>query len=240
MNDHQARGLTPDDLVALNRSSTVARLLSGAAHEVNNALQIIGGTVDLLEERPDASEPVLRGLHRIRSQTMRAAGVITEVLAFAREDPAAVGRLNLRQLAARVVSLRTFSIRRAGLEIIFSAPETDIFIVNGSRVQLTQALLNLIVNAEQSLAGQSGGEIRLEMHVDGPWSVIEVADNGPGIQAGLRERALDPFVTTREGTDAAGLGLTAAHTVACRHGGSLTLAEADAGARFILRLPAGR
>ena len=57
-----------DDVISLNRLATVARVLSGTAHDVNNALQIIGGSAELLEGQPGLAEPARRALTRIRSQ----------------------------------------------------------------------------------------------------------------------------------------------------------------------------
>src|SRR5262245_41350124 len=123
MAEHSPPGLSPEDLLALNRASTVARLLAGVAHEVNNALQVIGATAELLEDRPGLPEPVVKGLQRIRSQGARAAGAVADVLSFTRERADLRSRVNLRDIVSRAVTLRNYSIARAGLTIAFSAPE---------------------------------------------------------------------------------------------------------------------
>jgi signal transduction histidine kinase len=236
MAEHSPVGLSPEDLLALNRASTVARLLAGVAHEVNNALQVIGATAELLEDRPGLPDSIVKGLQRIRSQGARAAGAVSDVLSFTRERADLRSRVNLRDIVSRAVTLRTYSIARAGLTIGFTAPET-IFIVDGNRVQLQQAVLNLIANAEQALAGVRGGAIRVEMSDDGEQILVRVADNGPGIPPELRERIFEPFVTTRARLDYSGLGLAAARAVAEAHGGSLSLEDTPSGASFALRLP---
>jgi signal transduction histidine kinase len=83
---HDAPGPGPsdDDLLLLNRAATVAHLLAGATHDVNNALLVISGSAEVLEQRPPSPEALERGLTRIRSQSTRAAAVIAEVLSFAR------------------------------------------------------------------------------------------------------------------------------------------------------------
>jgi len=63
--------------LTLNRLATIARLVAGAAHEVNNALQVIGGSAELLQNRSDLPEPVQRTLTRIRDQANRAASAMT-------------------------------------------------------------------------------------------------------------------------------------------------------------------
>jgi signal transduction histidine kinase len=232
--------LTTGDLVTLNRAATVARLLAGATHEVNNALHVISGTAELMEENPAAADAVAKGAGRIRSQTARAASAIAEVLAFARDNPDARGRVNVRDIAARSVALRKFSIGRAGLSIAFEAPESTGFIADGSRVLLQQAVLNLIANAEQALAGQRGGAINVSLAADDRTMTLRVSDNGPGVDADRRDRIFDPFVTTRSRQEFTGIGLTAARHIAETHGGSLTLEDAPSGASFVLRLPLAR
>ena len=239
MAEHSPPGLSPEDLLSLNRAVTVARLLAGVAHEVNNALQVIGATAELLEDRPGLPDSIVKGLQRIRSQGARAAGAVSDVLSLTRERADLRSRVNLRDIVSRAVTLRTYSIARAGLTIGFNAAEA-VFIVDGNRVQIQQAVLNLIANAEQALAGTRGGAIRVDMANEGQQILIRVADNGPGVPEELRERMFEPFVTTRPRLEYSGLGLTASRMVAEGHGGSLTLEATDHGASFVLRLPHAR
>jgi two-component system NtrC family sensor kinase len=236
MAEHSPSGLSPEDLLLLNRAATVARLLAGVAHEVNNALQVIGATAELLEDRPGLPDAIVKGLQRIRSQGARAAGAVSDVLSLTRERADLRSRVNLRDIVSRAVTLRTYSIARAGLTIGFDAPEV-LFIVDANRVQIQQAVLNLIANAEQALAGVRGGAIRVEMADEDRQILIRVADNGPGVPEELRERIFEPFVTTRPRLEHSGIGLTASRMVADNHGGSLVLETTEHGASFALRLP---
>lgn len=112
-----------DVLVALNQSATAARLLSGAVHEVNNALMVISGTVELLRTRSDLPPPVAESLTRLFNQSGRAAAALGEVLAFTHAPAAEWGRLSLREAAARSVDLRRFAIKRAGLSVRLDADD---------------------------------------------------------------------------------------------------------------------
>ena len=229
--------LNADHVLALNRASTIARLVAGLAHEVNNALLVISGTAELLEDRPEAPEAVTKGLIRIRSQSARAAAVISDVLAFVQADPDARGRLDLGEVAAASVALRSWKAGRMGLKLTLVVPEDRRFIVEGSRVQLQQAILNLVGNAEQALAGVPGGQIRLELAEEHGRAVLRVTDSGGGVPADQRARIFEPLVTTRVGQEFAGLGLPAARRIAELHGGTLDLEDSPAGAAFALSLP---
>lgn len=232
-----AARLTPDDIVTLNRASTIARLLAGVAHDLNNALLVIGGTAELLDDAPLRPEAVSKGMARIRVQTVRAGAVISQLLDFARGSQAARGAVNLRDVAATAIALRTYAIGRAGVMVTYEPPAGRTFVVQGSRVLLLQALLNLIGNAEQALAGTPGGAIRIELNRADGHAVLRVADNGPGVPPDDRTRIFDPLHTTRSREEASGLGLAAARRIAERHGGMLTLEETAAGASFVLQLP---
>ena len=226
-----------DDLVTLNRSATVARVVAGVFHELNNSLQVIGGLAELLQDAPGTPPAVADGLRRIHGQNAKASLAIADVMAFSRQKPDERGRVSMREVATRAVSLRTFAIGRARLTIVYAPPKTGVVDVQGFANLLLQAVLNLIVNAEQALAGQQDGTIRVELETPAGWVVVRVSDNGPGIDPDVAERLFEPFVTTRSREESSGLGLAVARQIAEEHGGTLTLESASAGASFALRLP---
>jgi len=223
-------------LLALNRSSTAARLLSGVVHDVNNALQVISGTAELLSARADLPESVGPALERLRKQTARAAGVLSEVQLFTRGSVTDRTRVNLREVAEHSLSLRAFTIRRAGLTSRLQASEAEQFYVHGNRTQLQQALLNLIVNAEQALAGRSG-EILVELRSEGDAVVVRVSDKGPGWGVQPPELAFQAFFSTGDRWDGAGLGLWASRAIVAEHGGTITLDSPGEGTSIAIRLP---
>jgi signal transduction histidine kinase len=227
----------PEDLVTLNRSATVARVVAGVFHELNNSLQVIGGLAELLQDAPGLPDTVADGLRRIHGQNAKAGRAIAEVMAFARQKVDTRSRVNMRDLTTSAVSLRTFAIGRARLTIVFAPPTTGIVDVSGHASLLLQAVLNMIINAEQALAGQQGGTIRVEMELPPGWVVVRVCDNGKGVDAAIADRLFEPFATTKSRDESSGLGLYVARQIAERHGGTLTLESAKAGACFALRLP---
>jgi len=214
-----------DVLVALNRSATTARLMSGVIHEVNNALQVISGTVELLQTRPDVPPSMNPALERLSKQTARAAQVLSQVLVFTRGSVVDMGRVNLRDVAEHSLELRAFSIKRASLTSKLVAAENERFNVMGNRALLQQAL-----------AG-SKGEIVVDLSVADGWVLVRVVDQGPGVAAEVQATAFDAFASTRDAWDGAGLGLWTARTIATMHAGEITLEAAPAGATFVLRLP---
>lgn len=228
--------LSFDDHLTLNRLATAARLMSGATHEVNNALQVISGTVELLLASPDVPEALLQSLERIHAQSARAAAAMLGVAALSRPAPDGPKTLDLRDVVARATALRRYAIGRAGLTVsLEAAPEP--LMVRGNAAQLLQAVVNLIENAEQALSGRPAGRIEVSAALDGTAVRVLVADNGPGVASDVAERVFDPFVTTRPRPDSVGLGLPVARAIAGAHGGSLVAEPCAQGATFALRLP---
>ena len=225
-----------DVLVALNRSSTAARLLSGVVHDVNNALQVISGTVELLSTRPDLPPAIAPSLDRLGRQTARAAGVLADVQQFTRASLSDRTRVNLREVAEHSLTLRAFAIKRANLTSRLAASETESFFTTGNRAQIQQALLNLIMNAEQALAGRTS-EILVELSGDAESVAARVTDHGAGIAVQPVEQAFEAFVSTRDPWEGAGLGLWAARAIAAEHGGSVDVRTSPEGTTAEIRLP---
>jgi signal transduction histidine kinase len=222
-------------LLALNRATTTARLLSGVIHEINNALQVISGTVELLESRTDLPPATRPGLERLRHQSLRMAATLSDVQLFTRASVHDMALVNLREVAEHSASLRTFAIRRAGLTITVTGEPGEL-LVSGNRAQLQQAVLNLIANAEQALAPARRGAIHVHVDADDRWVTVRVSDEGPGLAMQPREAVFDAFTTTREPWEGAGLGLWAARRIAAAHAGTVAI-EGESGHVFALRLP---
>ena len=227
----------PEHHLTLNRLATIARLVAGAAHEVNNALQVIGGSAELLQNRTDLPEPVQKTLTRIRDQAARAASAMTGVVALSRAQPdGATYLVDVCDIATRAVELRRYSIGRADLTVQLDVP-SEPQLVTGHRLHLLQAALNMIQNAEQVLAPRRSGRILVAVVPDGDHVVLRVSDDGPGVPAADVDRIFQPFVTTSPRPESTGLGLPVAREIAEAHRGSLELEPVATGASFRLRVP---
>ena len=229
-----------DDLVTLNRAATVARLVSGVFHDLNNHLLVIGGTAELLTDTPGLPDTAVKGLARIHSANTRATGAIAEAMRFVRQKSEGVGggAVNLRDLVNHALALRAYAMSKGRLTTTFDVPKEGRAVVQGSAVLLEQAILNLLINAEQALTNQNAGTIRLQLELSPGAAMLRVADNGPGIDPAIASRLFEPFMTTRSREESSGLGLAVARQIAEQHGGTLTLEDTATGASFALRLPA--
>ncbi|MBA3640400.1 MAG: response regulator [Acidobacteriota bacterium] len=109
--------------------------------------------------------------------------------------------------------------------------------VLGSREELQQIVMNLLLNAEQAVSGPGEGAVTIRTASYGGLSTLEVADNGGGVDEELRGRIFEPFFTTKPVGEGTGLGLSISHGIASAHGGTLELVPAERGAVFRLTLP---
>ncbi len=233
------RDLTEDlrlreQLVRSERLSAIGELVSGVAHELNNPLQVVVGTLDLaLADGPNVD------LERVRTEALRAGRIVRNLLVFVRRSPQERLLCDVNEIVRATVGLRAYELTTANIRLREEYAHI-LPLVLANRDEIQQVVLNLILNAEQACAStRRSGElvVRTALSTSGIDAVLEVADDGPGVPAELSGRIFEPFFTTKEGRDATGLGLSIAFGIAVSHGGTLELAPSTAGARFRLTLP---
>lgn len=219
-------------LLHREKVAALGSLLSGVAHELNNPLAIVIAQAELLEETA-TDEATRQRAERILSPAKRCARIIHTFLAMARNRPMEMAPTDLRDLSEQAIGLLEFSLRRDRVETEIIV-ETRLEPIEADAAQLSQAILNLLVNAAQALRGRAGtGRIAIRLRQNpsaaGGLAVITVADNGPGIPSELRERALQPFFTTKPDGEGTGLGLSYVSRVAQNHGGLVEIGASDLG-----------
>lgn len=231
-----ARDLTAADLALINRMTVTSQVLPNAAHELNNALQVVGAVVEMLSLRTDLPPDVREKVGRIGSQTGRAVGLVRELVAFARRDDPGAQTCDLDRVAEQALALRRYYLSRQGIDVEVERAEGGSYRVLADGHSMEHILLNLIINAEQALAGRPGGRIRIRLDRSDGSVRIAVADNGPGMAPETQRRAVEPFFTTR--TEGVGLGLPVAASLAAQQGGSLRLERSpEGGVTAIVTLP---
>lgn len=232
-----AEATTPDWLERANRLALTGALLSTTVHEVNNALQVITGSAEMLG--PTAPPDVIaRRTEAISAHARRASALLAELSSFAKDDSVNALALDLAQTAHRALSMRQYTIARLKLESSFeSRGEVRTVIANARG--LLQIVLNLVVNAEQALAQKGAGRIALTLDNAGGQVTLAVEDDGPGIDSGNVPRLFVPGAVPSYGR--LGIGLAVAKQLAEKYGGSLDYSSrTGGGCRFTLSLPEAR
>ncbi len=227
-----------DVLVALNRSATIARLLSGAVHDVNNALQVIAGSVELLEQQPGLPQAVAKSLDRIKRQSERAAGALAELQAFTKASLEGRERVSLRECVRQAIALRRYAAARLGLTFELKADEQGVDVVVGNAGFLQQAVLNVLVNAEQAMSERQG-VIVVTMRSEPGRTGVEVTDAGSGLSEAAQARLFEPFASTKDPFDGSGLGLWVTRSIVESFGGNVEIASTSTGTTVSLWFPRG-
>ena len=225
-----------EHLVRGERMSAIGEFVSGVAHELNNPLQSVIGSLELMLGQPHSAET--RGdLERARVEAARAGRIIRNLLTFVRQAPNERLLLGLNEIVQSTVGVRRYELELAGIELREEyAPHLPVVLANREEIQ--QVVANLLVNAQQAMSHASGrGVLRVRTLMDGESAVIEVSDDGPGIPEDLAGRVFEPFFTTRAAGSGTGLGLSMSFGIVKAHGGTLTLVPSERGACFRLALP---
>jgi signal transduction histidine kinase len=230
------------------RLSVMGSLLAGVAHELNNPLAIVAGRAALLDDRlqsvPQLSashQDVLRGdVRSILQATDRCARIVRTFLNMARQRPPVRSSVLLADAVQTAAELMDRNLKDQGIRLVLHL-DRKLPPLQADGDQVVQVVLNLLLNAQQSLAGRERPRIDVSMGQDidetrhCQW--IRVADNGAGIPAEWGDRIFQPFFSGRGVTAGTGLGLSMSRNIAREHSGDLVLEASEKGAHFKLVLP---
>ena len=230
-----------DQLVQSEKLSAIGQLIAGVAHELNNPLASVLGFADFLSESGQTPDGLVEPVRVIQHEAQRAAGIVKNLLTFARRQEQDRRRVDVLPILQRTVQL--LNNQFIGLKVDARlVAEDNLPQVEGSPNQLQQVFLNIINNAAQAIGGARKGskvEVRARRWLDGV--AVEVADDGPGIPAELHQRVFEPFYTTKPEGEGTGLGLSICQGIIKEHGGRIRLqSELGQGATFTIELPGAR
>lgn len=230
------------ELVRSERLAAVGKMAAMITHEVRNPLSSIGLNAELLDEElaylpGERGEEARQMLRSISREIDRLTAITEEYLSFARLPKPRLASASLAALVDDLVRFLREELAAMNVEVVVEH-DPGLPAAQFDEGQIRQALINLVRNAAEALAG-SGGHVWIRTRRATDAVVVEVADDGPGIPAELRERLFDPFVSTKQG--GTGLGLALTHQIVKDHGGLLRVTSVPGqGATFTLELPASR
>jgi len=224
----------------------LGRLAAGLAHEIGTPLGVMQGRAESLLRRLPEGDPSRDNLQIIVSQIHRITRILRASLDFARTPPEPTTVVDTRTIIQDVVDLLEDRLRSKRIDVEVSLPH-GLPSVRGNSDRLSQVFLNLAVNAIDAMPG--GGRLRIacepvfRAHPDGEddarkFVTITVADTGTGIAPENLDRVLEPFFTTKDVGEGAGLGLSISYGIVQEHGGWLEVtSEVGRGSNFVVCLP---
>jgi PAS domain S-box-containing protein len=223
-----------DQLYQAQKMESVGQLTGGVAHDFNNLLTAVGGSLSLLKQMT-TDQRALRLLDTAESAVIRGSRLTQQLLAFSRQHPVQPERSNLNELITSLASLLRHALGEKGDVRLNLSPL--LWFCELDRTQLQAALLNLVVNARDAIAGQ-GGMVTIETRncdIDearaaslgdvaaGRFVMLAVSDNGSGMSPETKAKAIEPFFTTKEPGRGSGLGLSQVYGFARQSGGQLEI-----------------
>jgi signal transduction histidine kinase len=208
-----------DALVQSEKLALAGLIAARVAHDIRNPLSSIKMQTQLLRARPDLDADAVASLGEVLHDIEQVESVIRNLLELARP-----GELRLDQTSVNTVvqdALRQLAPQFRHRKIsVHEQLDTDLPQVRLDRGRFKQALLNVLVNASEAMP--TGGEVSVSSRLSAPAEiVVEICDDGMGVDQETLERVFDPFVSTKR--DGVGLGLVNAKAVVEAHGGRIRL-----------------
>ncbi len=231
-------------LIAQERRRALTELASGVAHDFNNALGIIRGSVNLMLEKPakmQDPEAVERYLRRIDSAAGDAAETVKRIRKFYKpQEQSATEPLDLNRCVEEALETTAShwkeETQARGAPVRVEKDLEAIPPIEGNEAEMHELFTNLILNAVDAMP--EGGTLTFATRQGGQDTVtLEVSDTGRGMSEEVREQCFNPFFTTK-GATGSGLGLSTVQGIVRRHQGSIAVDSAPGeGTTFHIRLP---
>ena len=235
LREHQA------ELAQFSRSSTMGEMASSLAHELSQPLSATATYLSAcgrLLQQPNVDFAQIRNaIAKAEVQAKRAGQVLAGLRDFLYRGETHLIPTPVSELLNSVASLVRGEVERIGAALSVNDATLGAAVLV-DRIQIEQALLNLLRNSAEALSERPGGrrEMRIEARADDPWIDIVVTDTGPGVAPDVAETLFQPFVSTK--ARGMGLGLTITRSIVDAHGGELNFeAGPEGGASFRIRLP---
>ncbi|MBR0707336.1 ATP-binding protein [Bradyrhizobium liaoningense] len=238
-----------EQLIQAQKMEAVGQLTGGIAHEFNNMLTVITGTIEILADAVKDNPPLATITKLISEAADRGATLTSSLLSFARKQALQPAEIDINELLEELAKLLLATFDKK-IEIVTKL-DANAWLAFADRGQLSSALLNLAINARDAMLG--GGSLTLTTRnvvfgvreavavgagYAGDYVEIEIADSGTGIPRAILERIFDPFFSTKEVGKGTGLGLSMVFGFVKQSGGGIKVASTEGrGTTFTIYLP---
>lgn len=236
----QALGQDVSNLAAEEKRLLLSRLLGRFAHEIRNPLSSLDIHVQLLEEDlaqagPHVREKTAGRLEIIHGELHRLETIVRHFISLSGPSSLNLRAADVSRMVRHVCDLLHPEAARRSIEITTKVPENLPAVVLDCE-QITQALMNLVINAVQAVESNGRVEVTAAANKGGEILSFEVCDTGPGIPAEKQSAIFEPFYTTKP--EGSGLGLWIVEQIVTAHGGVVGVSNGlNGGAVFVVQLP---
>jgi two-component system NtrC family sensor kinase len=224
-----------DQLRHADRLATIGQLSAGVAHELNEPIGSILGFAQLIQKNPAMPDQAQKDIEKIMKASLHAREVIRKLMLFARQMPPQKTSVNLNQIIEEGLYFLESRCAKEGIKVVRQLAE-DIPEVTADPAQMTQVLVNIVVNAIQAMP--EGGQLTIQTETSGKFVLLIVEDTGMGMKEKEVKQIFLPFFSTKDVGKGTGLGLAVVHGIVTSHGGSIQVdSKVSEGTRFTIQLP---
>jgi signal transduction histidine kinase len=248
-----------------DKLASLGQLVSGIGHEINNPNQFIRGNIKIIKQSLEDVLPIIDEHYKEHSDlkiarlnydffrqhimtlvddmehgSERIKGIVEGLRTFVRKDEGLlVDTVDINTLIEASTRLVHKEIHKhADIELDLAE---DLPTFTGNAQKIEQVMINLMVNASEAMQEDVKGLITVRTRLDGGFIVVDVEDNGKGMNQQTMKQIFDPFFTTKRAKGGTGLGLAIAFRIVEEHGGNISVrSKSGAGTTFTIRIPAGR
>lgn len=233
---------TQQQIAHMDKMASLGKLAATVAHELNNPLagilnyaKLVDRTIQESETDLPEQEELFRYLRLIQKEASRSGEIVRNLLIFARPAGVELALHSLNQILDRSVMLVRHHIEMSGIKLEMTVLLDDDQLVCDAD-QMEQAIVALLVNAVEAMP--NGGTLKIIIDdIDGSIN-ISIADSGVGIQEEALPSIFEPFFTSKEKTDGAGLGLAVVYGIIQRHQAHIEVeSTVGVGTMFRIKLP---
>jgi signal transduction histidine kinase len=218
-----------------DRLSILGEITAGIAHELNTPLTNILGFAELLKDEFKSDNQISEDLDKIIQNAIFSREVVKKLMFFACEMPQKMQEVNIVPSIKNAIALLDASFKKAEVKYIVKI-EDDTLLMRADKIQLTQIIFNLIINA--IYFSPKKGLVTIEAFQTEKDIFLKISDEGTGLSEEAKEKVFQPFFTTKPTGDGSGLGLSVVHGIVASHNGSI-IAEnnKNKGVTFTVKLP---
>jgi len=218
-----------------DRLSIIGEITAGIAHELNTPLANILGFAELLKDEFKDEKNVSNDLDKIIHNAIFSREVVKKLMFFACEMPQEMKKVNIVPNIRDAISLLDATFRKEEVKYVVKIEEEELWL-KADKIQLTQIIFNLIINA--IYFSPKNGLVTIEAFQTKKENILKISDEGPGLPETDLEKIFQPFFSTKPTGDGSGLGLSVVHGIVLSHKGTINAENnKNKGATFTVRLP---
>lgn len=229
----------------ISKLASIGILSAEIAHEIKNPLMIMQSAADVIQlalTDDEIDKDLIRQKLSVLNDTISRMNKVSSSLNVLSRDASQEqgSSFTVRELTEDVRSLCMFKTRKMKMELtIIESADLDL-ILHNNRVQLSEVLLNLVMNALDAVEDVTSPEVEIKCVRSGECVLIKISDNGKGVDPSIRDKIFEPFFTTKPANKGTGLGLSISKKIVDKNHGELSYEDHGNKHFFVLKMPIGK